>query len=202
MSRTDRLAEPANTRRGVSLVEILVALVIMALAILPAIGAFSTSYGTATRQIEQETALKLGAAVVNVLLSANYDKLITGTLGTVPLNIQTPTGAFSGSLEFTGMTASSTSVAIGRATYSISARVATVFRAQNIDTPHNDALVFGFRDFAAPPVPPGPPPPPPAPPAPVATYSCFDDLVCIKVRVDYGQREAIDLETFRADMSR
>ncbi len=189
----------ANNRRGVSLVEILVALVIMALAMLPAIGAFSNSYGTATRQIEQETALKLGEAVINVLLTVNYDRLLTGALGTVPLNIQTPTGAFSGSLEFSGMTASSTSVTIGRATYSISARVATVFRAQNIDAQHNEALVFGFRDFNAPP---GPPPVPPAPPVPVATYSCFDDLVCIKVRVDYGQRQAIDLETFRADMSR
>ena len=97
------------------------------------------------------------------------------------------------------MTASSTSVTIGRASYAISAQVTTLFRAQNIETPHNDALVFGFRDFAPPP---GPPPPGPPPPPPVATYSCFDDLVCLRVRVDYGQREAVELETFRADMSR
>ena len=202
MSRTSRLKSSVSSRCGVSLVEILVALVIMALAILPAIGAFSTSYGTATRQIEQETALKLGEAVVNVLLTVNYDKLLSGNLGTVPLNIQTPSGDFKGSLEFSGTTASSTSVAIGRATYSVSAWVNRVFQAQNIEAPHNDALVFEFRNFDLPPGPPPPPPPPPAPPAPVATYSCFDDLVCIKVRVDYGQREAVDLETFRADMSR
>ncbi|PKL50283.1 MAG: hypothetical protein CVV42_03240 [Candidatus Riflebacteria bacterium HGW-Riflebacteria-2] len=199
MKRTGRHGTALSTRCGVSLVEILVALVIMALAILPAIGAFSTSYGTATRQIEQETALKLGEAVINVLLTVNYNKLLEGSLDTIPLNIQTPSGEFKGSLEFSGMTASSTAVAIGRASYSVSVWVNTVFRAQNIETPHNDALVFGFRDFEAPP---GPPPVPPAPPAPVATYSCFDDLVCVKVRVDYGQREAVDLETFRADMSR
>lgn len=202
MSRTDRLKSRVSSRNGVSLVEILVALVIMALAILPAIGAFSTSYGTATRQIEQETALKLGEAVVNVLLTVNYDKLLSGTLGTVPLNIQTPSGDFKGSLEFSGMAASSTAVTIGRATYSVSAWVNRIFQAQNIEAPHNDALVFEFRNFDLPSGPPLPPPPPPVPPAPVATYSCFDDLVCVKVRVDYGQREAVDLETFRADMSR
>ncbi len=202
MSRTDRLKSLVKSRCGVSLVEILVALVIMALAILPAIGAFSTSYGTATRQLEQETALKLGEAVVNVLLTVNYDKLLSGTLGTVPLNIQTPSGEFKGSIMFSGMTASSSAVAIGRASYTVGVWVNTVFRAQNIDTPHDDALVFGFRSFDLPPGPPPLPPPPPAPPAPVATYSCFDDLICVKVRVDYGQREAVDLETFRADMSR
>lgn len=189
-------------RKGVTLVEILVALFIMALAILPAIGAFSSSYGVATRQLEQEIALKLGESVVNVLLTANYDRLISGSLGNIPLNIQTPSGDFKGALLFTGMTASSTSVTIGRASYAISAQVTTLFRAQNIETPHNDALVFGFRDFAPPPGPPGPPPPGPPPPPPVATYSCFDDLVCLRVRVDYGQREAVELETFRADMSR
>ncbi|EKD82005.1 MAG: hypothetical protein ACD_39C01524G0001, partial [uncultured bacterium] len=148
MSRTGRMTEFAGfTRKGVTLVEILIALFIMALAILPAIGAFSTSYGAATRQLEQELALKLGESVVNVLLTANYDRLITGTLGALPLNIQTPSGDFSGSLVFTGMTASAASVTIGRASYGISAQVTTLFRAQNIDTPHGDALVFSYRNY-------------------------------------------------------
>ncbi|HAE40637.1 MAG TPA: hypothetical protein DCG57_18685 [Candidatus Riflebacteria bacterium] len=202
MSRTGRMADFAGSaRRGVTLVEILVALFIMALAILPAIGAFSSSYGVASRQLEQEIALKLGESVVSVLLTANYDRLLAGNLGAIPLNIQTPSGDFSGSLEFTGMTASSAAVTIGRASYRISAQVTTLFRAQNIETPHDDALVFGFRDFAPPPLPLGPPPPGPPPPL-VATYSCFDDLVCLRVRVEYGQREAVELETFRADMSK
>jgi hypothetical protein len=201
-----RIVKPGglSNRRAVTLVEILIALIIMALAILPAIGAFSTSYGTATRQIEQETALKIGEATVNVLLSVNYEKIVSGTLGSVPLNIQTPAGMFNGSLVFDGMLASSTSVNIGRASYQVNARVQTLFRAQNIDVPHNDALVFSFQNFDLPPGAPPPVPvgPGPVPPAPVATYSCFDDLVCIKVKVDYGQREPVELETFRADMSR
>lgn len=205
MSRTGKRITLPDLRRGVTLIEILIALVIMALAILPAIGAFSTSYGTATRQLEQEIALKLGESVVSVLLTANYEKLANGNLGTVPLNIQTPSGDFRGSLVFAGKLASSTSVSIGRASYTISAAVTTLFRAQNIDVPHNDALVFSYRNYdlgSLPPPPPGPPPPGPILPGPIATYSCFDDLVCIKVRVDYGHREAVELETFRADMSR
>lgn len=206
MSRTDRAMAAGVSRKGVTLVEILIALFIMALAILPAIGAFSTSYGTATRQLEEEIALKLGESVVSVLLTANYDRLVSGTLGTLPLNIQTPNGDFSGALAFTGMTASAGAVVIGHASYSISVEINTLFRAQNMDAPHNDALVFSYRNFELPPGPPPPPPPlplpGPVPPAPVATYSCFDDLVCLKVRVDYGHREAVELETFRADMSR
>lgn len=201
MSRTGRKIILPGLRQGVTLIEILIALVIMALAILPAIGAFSTFYGTATRQLEQEIALKLGESVVSVLLTANYEKLANGNLDTVPLNIQTPSGDFSGSLVFTGKLASSTSVSIGRASYTISAAVSTLFRAQNIEAPHNDALMFSFKNYAPPPVVPGGGPPPP-PPEPIATYSCFDDLICIKVRVDYGHREVIELETFRADMSR
>ncbi|MBU1107851.1 MAG: type II secretion system GspH family protein [Candidatus Riflebacteria bacterium] len=202
MSKTDREMTAGSCRHGVTLVEILIALVIMALAILPAIGAFTSSYGTATRQLEEEIALKLGESVVSVLLTANYDQLISGTLGTLPLNIQTPDGDFSGALNFTGMTASSSAVVIGRASYSVSVAVSTLFRAQNIEIQHDDALVFSFRNFELPPGPPVPfPPPDPLPPGLVATYSCFDNLVCLKVRVDYGHREAIELETFRADMS-
>ena len=79
---------------GISLVEILMALFILAIAVLPAIGSFSSFYGVATRQMEQEMALKLGEAVINVLMTTTYSELVKGTLTSLPLNIQTPSGTF------------------------------------------------------------------------------------------------------------
>ena len=43
-------------KSGVSLVEIIVALLILALAALPAVGTFSSYYATSTKQMEQEMA--------------------------------------------------------------------------------------------------------------------------------------------------
>ncbi|MDD3146711.1 MAG: hypothetical protein PHD82_05370 [Candidatus Riflebacteria bacterium] len=189
-------AGPGLFRSGLSLVEILMALFIMTLAVLPAIGAFSGYYGVATRQMEQEIALKLGEAVVNVLLTTNYTELVKGNLTGLPLNIQTPSGNFAGNLNFENGMATSTAVEIGRASYKISAAVKKVFIAQDIFTPHTDALEFSWLPADAPPPPPGPPMP-----AAIATYSCRDDLICIKVSVDYGGARPFELATFRADMA-
>lgn len=189
-----------SRRAGLSLVEILMALFILTIAVLPAIGTFSGYYGVATRQMEQEMALKLGEAVVNVLMTANYSKLKDGTIPALPLNIQTPSGNFSGTLTFTGGYASGTPVTIGKTKYIIGAEVRKIFLAQNIAAPHNNALEFSWISSNAPPGPPvgaGAPPPPP-----IATYSCFNDLICLKVTVDFGGAKPVELATFRADMAR
>ncbi len=191
-----------SKRAGLSLIEILMALLILTIAVLPAIGTFSGYYGVATRQMEQEMALKLGEAVVNVLMTANYSQLKDGTIPALPLNIQTPSGSFAGNLTFTGGYASGTPVTIGKTRYIIGAEVRKIFLAQNISAPHNNALKFSWISSEPPPGPPpmgggGAPPPPP-----IATYSCFNDLICLKVTVDFGGAKPIELATFRADMAR
>ena len=175
------------------------ALLILTIAVLPAIEHFPAT-SVATRQMEQEMALKLGEAVVNVLMTANYSELKEGAIPALPLNIQTPSGSFSGTMSFAGGYASGTPVTIGKTKYIIGAEVKKIFLAQNIGTPHNNALEFSWISPDAPPPPFGggaaPPPPP------IATYSCFNDLICLKVTVDFGGAKPIELATFRADMAR
>lgn len=180
-------------QRGVSLPEILMALLILAVAVLPAVGAFTRYYGVATRQMDQEIALKLGEAVINVLMTVNYTRLSQGMIPNIPLNVQLPSGAYTGSLNFSGMEATGTSIVIGKVDYRISASVTPVFRAQNIDVPHFDALEFKFYEKL--------PGPGGAPPGEIATYSCFDDLLAINVSVKYGPGAPIRLSTFRTDMT-
>lgn len=180
-------------KRGLSLAEILMALLILAMAVLPAIGTFSQYYGTATRQMDQEIALKLGEAVINVLMTVTYGPLAHGKIPSIPLNIQLPSGAYSGSLDFDGYLATGTALNIGKARFSISASVTTVFRAQNIKTPHLDAMELSYMGKW--------PGPGGVPPGEIATYSCFDDLIVIRVSVDYGGGQPVELATFRADMA-
>ncbi len=193
MSYAMKMSETTcQARAGMSLVEILMALFILTIAVLPAIGTFSGYYGVATRQMEQEMALKLGEGVINVLMTTTYSDLVKGTLTNLPLNIQTPSGTFVGTLNFTGESATSTPILIGKTSYIVGAEVKKVFLAQNIDTPHNNALLFSWQlpetASAATPV--------------IATYSCRDDLLCIKVSVNYGGQNQFKLATFRADMTR
>lgn len=187
------------SRAGLSLIEILMALFILAIAVFPAIGAFSSYYGVATRQMEQEIALKLGEAVVNVLMTTTYSKLAQGTLTSLPLNIQTPSGNFEGTLNFSGNMATGTPVAIGKTRYKTGVEIKKIFVAQDIFFPHTNALEFSWipPDFV-PPMPLGPPPPLSTM---IATYSCRDDLICIMVSVDFGGAKPFKLATFRADMT-
>jgi len=182
-----------NRKRGVSLPEVLMALIILALAMLPAVGAFSTYYGTATRQMDQEIALKLCEAVINVLMTINYTRLSQGLIPAIPLNIELPSGAYAGLLEFSGLQATGTAIVIGKINYRISASVTPVFRGQNINTPHSDALEFKFYEKF--------PGPGGAPPGEIASYSCFDDLIAVNVSVRYGPGPPIRLSTFRTDMT-
>ncbi|MEW6709154.1 MAG: prepilin-type N-terminal cleavage/methylation domain-containing protein [Candidatus Riflebacteria bacterium] len=192
-----------SERPGVTLVEIMMAIVILALAVLPVIGTFSKFYGTASRQLEQETALKISEATMNKLMSHRYSELVTGSSFNLPLDFQTPAGILTGSLNFAGTTGNSGPVKIGNVTYSITAEVEKVFIAQNILTPHMNAMELKYpidpTDPNAPPMPPSPGPPPLAA---IATYSCSDDLIMIKLKVNYGGPKEVELMSFRADMSR
>jgi prepilin-type N-terminal cleavage/methylation domain-containing protein len=190
--------------RGVTLVEIMMALVILALAILPVIGTFSKYYGVATRQLDQEIALKIGEAAMNKLMAHKYSDMVKGESFTVPLDFQTPSGTLTGQMNFDGGTGVSGPIKIGKVTYQISARIDKVFVAQNLSSLHTKALMFRFPvDPVG--MPPGPPPQVGAslPLAIIATYSSFDDLVAIKLKVDFGgPKDKVELTSFRADMTR
>ncbi len=184
-----------SKRSGVTLVEIMMAIVILALAVLPVIGSFSKFYGTASRQLEQETALKISEATMNKLMSHQYSELVTGASFSLPLDFRTPEGVLTGSLNFAGSTGNSGPVKIGNVTYNITAEVEKVFIAQDILTPHPNAMELKY-----------PIDPPPVPPshdlAAIATYSCSDDLIMIRLKVNYGGPKDVELMSFRADMSR
>lgn len=186
-------------RRAVTLVEIMIAIVILAVAVLPVIVAFSRYYGVASRQFDNELALKLSEAAMNKLLNFRYLPLVNNESFSVPLDFQTPAGAVVGNLNFSGGTGTSGPIQIGNVTYNLTAEVTRVFVAQDIDTPHTNALEFEFAiDPADSPVP--VPPPPPA--AVVGRYSCQDDLIMIKLSVDYGgPKDHFELAAFRADMN-
>lgn len=187
-------------QNGLSLVEILMALLILSIAVLPAIGTFSGYYGVATRQMEQEIALKLGESVANLLLNTTYSDLVLGKLTNLSMNFQTPSGSIEGVLAFNGHNATGT-VEIGKVKYEIRTNISKAFIAQNLDLPHKKALQFTWQNAdPPPPLPAGAPPAPPG--SNIASYSCFDDLLCIKVAVSYGPGRPVELAVFRADMTK
>jgi prepilin-type N-terminal cleavage/methylation domain-containing protein len=188
------------TKNGITLVEIMMALVILALAALPVVGTFSKYYGLASRQMDQEIALKIAEATMNKLMAHTYSEMALGGTFSAPITFETPAGVFSGNLNFNGGVASSTSVTVGKITCNISAQIDKVFVAQNLAGIHGNALEFKFG--VEPPPPSGSGPPPPL--VGIASYSSFDDHIVIKVRVDYGsgQKDHVELAAFRADMTR
>lgn len=196
-------------KSGVSLVEIIVALLILALAILPAVGTFSTYYSTSTRQMEQEMALKIAESVINLMNTLSYDMIIDKTLNTVPLDIQTPDGTVQGNLVFKadnpgmiGLSAdgktpgqsdnlylrgSCNEIQINRVKYGIEIDIIKEFRPQELNASHDDAMDFYYYDYYA---------------SDTIRYSSFDYSFVFNVTVSFGKAKPIKLSSFRADMVR
>lgn len=187
----------ANYHRGLSLIELMMAVTILALAVLPAIGAFSGYYGLATRQLEQETALKIAEGTLNKLMTHKYTDFFHNAPFTVELNFETPEGSYNGSLSFSDRAGSAPPVTIARTSYSITAASSIVFESQDMDLQHDRAMILSYPIRL------------PVPDASgnttgVATYSSFDDLVMISVNVVYGEspNSRVGLAAFRADITR
>lgn len=194
-------------KSGVSLVEIIVALLILALAALPAVGTFSTYYSTSTRQMEQEMALKIAESVVNLMNTLSYDMIIDKTLKTVPLDIQTPDGTVQGTLNFAepdppmfGLSADGKTpkhpdnlhlrgycddIQINRVKYRIEVNIIKEFRSQNYKVPHDGAMDFYYFDFST---------------SETLRYSSFDPAFVFNITVGFGKAKPIKLSSFRADM--
>lgn len=194
-------------KSGISLVEIIVALLVLALAALPAVGTFSTYYSTSTKQMEQEMALKIAESVVNLMNTVSYDMILDKTLSNVPLDIQTPDGTIQGNLIFKdvndprivglsadGKTPSNNKlflrgtcedIQINRIKYKVDVDVIKAFRSQNLTLAHDEAMNFYYYDYSA---------------SETQKYDSFDDAFIFDVTVTFGKTKPIKLSSFRADM--
>ena len=198
-----------HKKSGVSLVEIIVALLILALAALPAVGTFSTYYSTSTRQMEQEMALKIAESVINLMQSLSYDMINDGTLTAVPLDIQTPDGTVHGTLNFgkpgpqmIGLSAdgktpghqnnlyligSCEGIQINRVKYHSDVSIIREFRPQIVDNPHKEAMTFYYYDDNA---------------SETFKYDSTDSGYVFNVTVSFGKSKPIKLSSFRADLAK
>ena len=202
ISNTNRI----NRKTGVTLVEVIIALFILALAILPAVGTFSTYYSASTKQMEQEMALKIAESVVNLMNTLSYDMIIDRTLNTVPLDIQTPDGTVQGNLVFKpvkipiGYSADGQTpqhpdnlhlrgicedIQINRVKYNITVDIIREFKPQDIKKPHNEAMDFYYHDYLA---------------SYTSRYSSFDFAFVFNISVGFGKAKPIRLSSFRVDM--
>ena len=193
-------------KSGVSLVEVIIALLILTLAALPAIGTFSTYYSTSTKQMEQEMALKIAESVVNLMHTVSYDMILDKTLKTVPLDIQTPDGTIQGSLVFKeagpqmiGLSADGKTpgnnklylqgtcenIQINRIKYKVDVDVLSEFRPQSLIKEHKEAMDFYYYDETA---------------SETLRYSSQDYSFIFNVSVSFGKSKPIKLSSFRADM--
>jgi hypothetical protein len=164
------------------------AIVIVGLALLPILQTFSQSYVLATKQHEQQAALKIAEAVLNKAMGVRFAELNgPATAQNIPLDIQTQEGTLSGILEMAGNPAfGSGSVRLGRMTYGIQLETARQFTG----TPYNpgtnpNMLTYHFHDGAP------------------ETYYCPDDVLRLFVRVRFGNPAAeVTLTTYRTDLHR
>lgn len=177
-------------RRGITLIEITVAIFILGATAIPMIGLFTGYYDTSTRQLEQDVALKMAESTLSLLMNRKYSDLAEGRLTTVSLDINTSAGTFPINLIFNGKTSEQAQIKIGRVTYTIEAAITEAFEGQDIHNPHSRAAVFTYMDLRT------------FPSNHVEKYSSFDDLIGIIVKVGYGGDRPIILCTFRADMVR
>ncbi|RCK76713.1 MAG: hypothetical protein OZSIB_3305 [Candidatus Ozemobacter sibiricus] len=199
-------------RDGLTLPEVLVALVILAAAVFPLIRVFGTSYALTSKQAFQEQGLKIAEAALAKLMGVQFELLDNASTSVdLPFEVIHASGSSNGKITLQGSPAlGSGSVDIGRVRYDIQVQV---FREFSGPAGSSNALMFHFF-HALPPADPnaGPLPPPPPPPLPflpvpppglmIATYSCPDCFLRIAVTVSNPESQPVRLATFRADLRR
>ncbi|HNW35247.1 MAG TPA: hypothetical protein PKM25_09975 [Candidatus Ozemobacteraceae bacterium] len=194
----------SRVRAGISLIEILMAALFLAMAAFPLIRSFSQSHEIATRQVEQETTAKVAEAALNKLMSGRFDDLNAAVVTVaVPFEIQTPSGPASATIDLLGSPAQGTGTFVISGTpYRVQVAVERAFTGHHgALTPAASANALTFS-YAVPAGIPGLPPPPP-PGLAVATYSCPDDFLRILVKVTAGRsNREMRLITYRGDMRR
>jgi len=185
----------SGRNKGVTLLELIVALFILGLAILPLITSFGQSYALSTKQIEQETALKIAEAAGSKLMAVRFEDLNKPPVAIdIPFDVETADGISSGKIALSGSPANGAgSLDIGRMNYKIGVAVTRDFEGDNTNP---KALSFQYyKDPVSAGV--GPLP------SYVATYACSDDFLRIDIVVRYGNPpQSISLTTYRGDLKR
>ncbi len=194
-------------KHAVTLVELTIALFILSMAILPAVGTFSTYFTTSTKQMEQEMALKIAESVINLFQTVSYELIQENAIDSLPLDIQTPDGTIKGTLVFkknpdkvvgqsadgqslgidnnSYLQAYSEDIQINRVKYKVEVNVVRIFRPQIPSNPHRDALDFTYYDNTA---------------SEPLKYSSQDNAFIFNVTVKFGKANPIKLSSFRVDM--
>ena len=189
-----------KTSRGFTLVEVMVAMLILGLAVLPLIQVFSKTYYVATRQYEEVLALKIAEATMNKAAAWNFQELDqpSGPFS-LPIDVYIPaevTGevaTFSGSLGITGTPASgSCSIKYKSTNFNVRLQV-----NREYEGPQGAATAMVFYS-AAPDLTAGGTPPPMV----VASYACPDTFLRLEVNVGYGKfNKSVKLTSFRANLN-
>ena len=175
-------------RRGLSLIEVVVALFLVGIAVLPLIPVFSQSYVFASRQVDQETAIKIAEATANQLMSVPFDFLNTAPPGSQmnlryevpnapPVNITMPlswgAGAVNGSASFK----------IAQTPFTVGVASHRLYDASV------SPMVFQYYDTLN---------------SQVASYVCTDDFLQLDVTITYTPGKVpivASLTTCRANMT-
>ncbi len=181
-----------STTQGITLIEITVAIFILGVAAIPMIGLFIGYYDGATRQLEQDVALKIAESTLSVLMNTKYSDLAHGTIGTLEVEVTTEEGLHPIKLMFTKNKSEDAKIKIGRNTYDVKAQVEKVFEGFNFQTNKNaktNCATFNYLDLRD------------SKPK-TSQYKSFDDLLTLVVEVGYGGNVPIVLSSFRADMVR
>ncbi|MBF0545383.1 MAG: hypothetical protein HQM08_13165 [Candidatus Riflebacteria bacterium] len=173
--------------------EILVALSIAGMAIFPMLRFYSQTYILASKQVEQENALKIAEAAINKIMGIAYSELnnnpeiFPGI--NLPFNLQTQDGtcAFSISLSGSPMCGKG-NVRIGKTDYEISLNTKRLFSGPG-GAPSSMKLSYAsFKPAATPPV-------------EINFYSCPDDSLKVSIIVKYGEPpQNVSLCIFRPDL--
>lgn len=136
-----RLSLKMLRRQGFSLLEILLALVILALSVMPFLDAFLKNYGVTARQVDQEIALKLAEGTMNALLSQEFSDLMVPPGGfSIPLHFEiagTPVPGIAFPLTGSGGSEKAKgtyTLPVGKASFVLSASVLELFKGAPVGT--------------------------------------------------------------------
>ncbi|MBF0409112.1 MAG: hypothetical protein HQM10_17320 [Candidatus Riflebacteria bacterium] len=177
-----------------SMIEVVLAIVITVMAVLPMIKAFSQSYSLSSKQIDQENALKIAESAMNKLMVVAFSDLNnnpeTNPGISIPFEFQTQNGLNSFSVNMRGSPMCGTgSVSLGKTIYEISVVIRRIFSGPNASP---QAINFAYHKHV----------PDSMPPVfEVASYSCPDDALHINVNVKYsGNQNTFKISSLKTDL--
>lgn len=180
---------------GLSLLEIVIAMLILAMAVFPLIRSFTQNHQLAVRQLDQEIALKIAEAALNSAMSGHFEILDSGSAfanANLPLRLELPNQApINGSITLggpgQGKTTGGTTFRVGATTFNVKIDCDPLFGLSPTTTP----LELVYRNVEG----------------MVASYACPPEerIIRIKSGVSWEANHVlqnITLESCRAKLSK